>query len=182
MPFSIIKQNLNAKNIELVHVVAFDQEHCIGKDNQLAWHVPEDLQHFKAITTGGVIVMGRKTFDSMGKALPNRTNWVITRDKTWTADGVKIAHSLEDALLLASDDVANSKQQNSLFIIGGGEIFKQTLPITDKLYISRIDLDVQGGAFYPALPADFRLIQQTHGISKNGIGYCFETYERSSKH
>lgn len=69
-----IKQNLNAKNIALVHVVAFDQEHCIGKDNQLAWHVPEDLQHFKAITTGGVIVMGRKNFDSMGRALPNRTN------------------------------------------------------------------------------------------------------------
>lgn len=176
-----IKQQLNDKNIELVHVVAFDQEHCIGKDNQLAWHVPEDLQHFKAITTGGVIVMGRKTFDSMGKPLPNRTNWVITRDKTWTADGVKIAHSLADALLLASDDVADNQQKNSLFVIGGGEIFKQTLPIMDRLEISRIDVDVQGDAFYPVIPADFRLTKQTHGVSKNGISYCFETYERSDK-
>lgn len=174
-----LKYQLNDKNIELVHVVAFDRAYCIGKDNQLAWHVPEDLQHFKAITSGGVIVMGRKTFESMGRPLPNRINWVITRDKQWTAEGVKIAHSLEDALQQASEDVAQSEQKNSLFVIGGGEIFKQTLPIMDRLEISRIDVDVQGDAFYPQIPAEFSLCGQEQGVSaKNGIGYVFETYRQ----
>ncbi len=175
-----LKYQLNDKNIELVHVVAFDREHCIGKDNQLAWHVAEDLQHFKAITSGGVIVMGRKTFESMGRPLPNRINWVITRDKQWTAEGVKIAHSLEDALQQASEDVVQSEQKNCLFVLGGGEIFKQTLPIMDRLEISRIDVDVQGDAFYPAIPDDFYLVSQTQGVSKNGIAYIFETYQKSN--
>lgn len=174
-----LKQRLNHQNIELVHVVAFDRQHCIGKENQLAWHIPEDLKHFKAITTGGVVVMGRKTFESMGKPLPNRLNWVITRDVNWTTDGVKIAHDLEHALLLASEDLAMCTQQQSLFIIGGGEIFKQTLPIMDRLEITRIDLDVQGDAFYPAIPAEFRLCQQEQGVSeKNGVAYVFETYRQ----
>ncbi|MFB2537669.1 MULTISPECIES: dihydrofolate reductase [unclassified Acinetobacter] len=177
-----IKYELNAQNIELVHVVAFDEKHCIGKDNQLAWHVPEDLQHFKAVTSGGVIVMGRKTFESMGRPLPNRTNWVITRDKNWSADGVKVAHSLEDALRLASLDVPHSQQADCLFVIGGGEIFKQTLPIMDRLEISRIALDVQGDAFYPEIPDEFSLCGSEQGVSaKNGIGYTFETYRQLHK-
>ncbi|MDO4224204.1 MAG: dihydrofolate reductase, partial [Acinetobacter sp.] len=148
-------------------------------DNQLAWHVPEDLQHFKAITNGGVIVMGRKTFESMGRALPNRVNWVITRDQNWSADGVKVAHSLESALELASQDVPTSQQPNRLFIIGGGEIFKQTLPIMDCLEISRIDLDVQGDAFYPPIPAEFTLCSSEQGVSaKNGVAYTFESYRQ----
>lgn len=173
-----IKQTVNAKNIELVHVVAFDKNHCIGKDNQLAWHIPEDLKHFKDITSGGVIVMGRKTFESMGRALPNRINWVITRDKNWSADGVRIAYSLENALELASQDVVNSDKKQ-LFIIGGGEIFKQTLPIMDRLEITRVDLDVQGDAFYPAIPSEFTLTYSEHGTSaKNGVDYIFETYRQ----
>ncbi|WLF84238.1 dihydrofolate reductase [Moraxella sp. ZY210820] len=173
-----IKQTLNAQNIELVHVVAFDKNHCIGKDNQLAWHIPEDLKHFKDITSGGVIVMGRKTFESMGRALPNRINWVITRDKNWSADGVKIAYSLERALELASEDIENINKKQ-LFIIGGGDIFKQTLPIMDRLEITRVDLDVQGDAFYPSIPIEFTLIHREHGTSaKNGVNYIFETYRQ----
>lgn len=174
-----IKQTLNAKNIELVHVVAFDKNHCIGKDNQLAWHIPEDLKHFKDITSGGVIIMGRKTFESMGRALPNRINWVITRDKNWTAEGVKIAHSLEDALMQAHLDVASCEKNQSLFIIGGGEIFKQTLPIMDRLEITRVDLDVQGDAFYPSIPSEFTLTHNEYGTSaKSSVDYIFETYRQ----
>lgn len=174
-----IKHILNAQNIELVHVVAFDKNHCIGKDNQLAWHIPEDLKHFKYITSGGVIIMGRKTFESMGRALPNRINWVITRDKHWTAEGVKIAHSLEEALIQAHVDVANCEKNQSLFIIGGGEIFKQTLPMMDRLEITRVDLDVQGDAFYPMITDEFRLCYQEHGVSaKNDIHFTFETYRQ----
>lgn len=179
MSLLALKQRLNAQNIELVHVVAFDRQHCIGKDNQLAWYIPEDLKHFKAITTGGVVLMGRKTFESMGKALPNRTNWVITRDVNWQADGVKIAHDLEHAMILASEDVAFSEQKQSLFIIGGGEIFQQTLPMMDRLEITQVELDVQGDAFYPTIPAEFRLCQREQGVSsKNGIAYAFETYRQ----
>lgn len=174
-----IKYQLNAKNIELVHVVAFDRQYCIGKDNQLAWHIPEDLKHFKDITSGGVIIMGRKTFESMGRALPNRINWVITRDKHWSAEGVKIAHSLQDALLQAQLDVANCEKNQSLFIIGGGEIFKSTLAIMDRLEITRVDLDVKGDTFYPSIPDDFSLCHQQYGVSaKNNINFCFETYRQ----
>lgn len=176
----ISKQNLSSLDIELVQVVAFDRKHCIGKDNQLAWHIPEDLKHFKAITTGGVIVMGRKTFESIGKPLPNRTNWVITRDTNWTADGVKVAHSIDEALQFASLDVKNG-DHNQLFIIGGGEIFSQTLPISDRLEITRIDLDVQGDAFYPLIPDDFTLINSESGMSeKTGTGFVFETYQKTT--
>lgn len=166
-------------HINITHVVAFDQKHCIGKDNQLAWHIPEDLQHFKAITTGGVVVMGRKTFESIGKPLPNRTNWVITRDKSWTADGIKVAHSIEQALELASIDVINS-DKNQLFIIGGGEIYRQSLPFADILEITRVDLQIDGDAFYPAISDEFKLIKQHADTSQNGISFVFETYVRQA--
>lgn len=173
------KDKLSVQNITLTQVVAFDRNNCIGKDNQLAWHIPEDLKHFKEITAGGVIIMGRKTFESIGKALPNRTNWVITRDKNWTADGVKVAHSIETALELAGVDAKNS-QKNVVFIIGGGEIFGQTLAITDKLETTRIDLDIQGDAFYPAIPSNFTLTHSKAGISAiNGTNFVFESYQNS---
>lgn len=173
-----VKYALNAQHVELVHVVAFDRQHCIGKNNQLAWHVPEDLQHFKAITSGGVIVMGRKTLESMGRTLPNRSHWVLTRDTSWQYDGVQCVHDLADALYRAGQD-ALARGQSSVFVIGGGEIFAQTLPIMDRLEISRIDLDVQGDAFYPAIPPEFVLCEQEQGISaKNGVGYVFETYRQ----
>lgn len=162
------------KNIQIVHVVAIDRKHCIGKDNQLAWHIPEDLKHFKAITTGGVVVMGRKTFESLGRPLPNRINWVITRDTAWTADGVKVAHNLECALELASDDCDNGK----LFIIGGGEIYRQSIDIADILEITRVDLDIGGDAFYPAIPSNFRRVKSEAHVGKNGVAFCFERYER----
>ncbi|MFL1731793.1 dihydrofolate reductase [Moraxella oculi] len=175
MTLSDISQHLHAQNITLVHVVAFDNNHCIGKDNTLAWHIPEDLKHFKQLTTNGVVVMGRKTFESIGRPLPNRINWVITRDEHWTADGVKVAHNLENALKMAADDCDCGK----LFIIGGGEIYRQTLPIADVLQITRVDLDIQGDAFFPTIPQMFKLIDSKSGVSHDqNIGFAFETYAR----
>lgn len=172
-----VKSQFDACGVLLTQVVAFDNERAIGKDNQLAWHIPEDLQHFKKITTGGVVLMGKKTFLSMGKPLPNRINWVITRDKSWQADGVKVAHSLADGLLLALQDVKNSNKNQSLFVIGGGEIFTQTLPIADVLEITRIDLTVGGDVFYPAIPPHFVCVKQTAGTSeKTKTNFVFETY------
>lgn len=172
------KAQLQQHNIQLVQVVAFDNHNAIGKDNQLAWHIPEDLQHFKAITTGGVVLMGKKTFLSMGKPLPNRVNIVITRDRAWTADGVKVAHTLSDGLAMAVGDVLTSDKPDALFIIGGGEIFAQTMAICDRLEITRIDLTVDGDVFYPPIPQHFVLTKQTHGISqKTGTAFVFETYQ-----
>ncbi len=164
------------QNIEVVHVVAFDQKHCIGKDNQMAWHIAEDVQHFKQITQNGIIIMGRKTFESIGRPLPNRINWVITRDTHWSADGIKVAHSIEDALQQAIFDLEQVEKQ-SLFIIGGGEIFKQTLAITDRLEITHIELDVQGDAFYPAIPDEFVLTEYSDHLSEKGaIAFRFAQY------
>ncbi|XID74296.1 dihydrofolate reductase [Alkanindiges sp. WGS2144] len=165
-------------NIELVHVVAMDEQRCIGVDNQLPWHLSDDLKHFKRITQGGVIVMGRKTYDSMGRALPNRINWVLTRDESWQVDGVKVAHSLEEILNKACDDV-RQLEQTSLFIIGGAEIFKQSIPFTDRLELTHVALDVQGDTFYPTIPADFKATQRSPmQDEKTGTVFEFVTYIR----
>lgn len=170
---------MSFKDLEVVHVVAMDQQYCIGKGNDLPWHISADLKHFKAITQGGVVVMGRKTLESMSRALPNRVNWVITRDQNWHFDGVKVAHSLEDALQQATLDVANSTQPTCIFIIGGGEIFKQSIDIADRLELTHVELDVQGDTHYPAIPEHFnKVAAEQHIDDKTGIAFEFATYRK----
>ena len=167
------------QNLEVVHVVAMDQQHCIGKDNDLPWHISADLKHFKAITQGGVVIMGRKTLESMGRTLPKRVNWVITRDTSWTFEGTKVAYSIEEALAQAVADVQASEKPNSIFIIGGGEIFKQTIDIADRLELTHVELDVQGDAHYPAIPAAFKKVaSEQHIDDKTGIAFEFATYQK----
>lgn len=166
------------QGIEVVHVVAMDKNNCIGKGNALPWHISADLKHFKAITQGGVVIMGRKTLESMGRALPNRVNWVITRDPSWQFEGVKVAHSIEDALNEALTDVQHSEKA-SLFIIGGGEIFTQTLNIADRLELTHVDLDVQGDAHYPKISEDFQKVNsEHHQDEKSLIKFEFATYQK----
>ncbi len=167
------------QDLEVVHVVAMDQQHCIGKDNDLPWHISADLKHFKEITQGGVIVMGRKTLESMGRALPKRVNWVITRDTDWSFEGTKVAHTIEDALNQAVADVKASEKPESIYIIGGGEIFKQTMSIADRLELTHVELDVQGHAFYPEIPAEFKKVfSEQHIDDKTGIAFEFATYRK----
>lgn len=167
------------QNLEVVHVVAMDQQRCIGKANDLPWHISADLKHFKAITQGGVVVMGRKTLESMGRTLPNRVNWVITRDHNWSFEGTKVAYSIEDALTQAVADVQASEKPTSIFIIGGGEIFKQTMNITDRLELTHVELDVQGDAYYPEIPTEFKKIAaEQHIDDKTGIAFEFATYRK----
>ena len=167
------------KNFEIVHVVAMDQQHCIGKDNDLPWHISADLKHFKEITQGGVVVMGRKTLESMGRALPKRVNWVITRDQNWTFDSVKTAPSIEDALEQAIPDVLASEKPESIFIIGGGEIFKQTIHFADHLELTHVDLNVDGDVFYPSIPAEFKKVaSESHIDDKTAIAFEFATYRK----
>lgn len=170
---------MSFQNLEVVHVVAMDQQRCIGKANDMPWHISADLKHFKAITQGGVVIMGRKTLESMGRALPKRVNWVITRDPHWSFDGVKTAHSIEAALSQAVADVHASEKPDTLFIIGGGEIFTQTLPIVDRLELTHVELDVQGDAYYPEIPAEFKKVSsEQHIDDKNGIAFEFATYQK----
>lgn len=167
------------KNLEVVHVVAMDQQRCIGKGNDLPWHISADLKHFKEITQGGVVVMGRKTLESMGRALPKRVNWVITRDPNWSFEGVKTTTSIEQALTLAIADVQASEKPETLFIIGGGEIFTQTIAIADRLELTHVELNVQGDAHYPEIPNEFKKIaSEQHIDDKTGIAFEFATYQK----
>ena len=167
------------QNLEIVHVVAMDQQRCIGKDNDLPWHISADLKHFKEITQGGVVVMGRKTLESMGRTLPKRVNWVITRDNDWSFEGAKVAHSIEDALSQAVADVKASEKPDAIFVIGGGEIFKQTMDIADCLELTHVELNVQGDAYYPEIPSEFKKVaSEQHIDDKTGIAFEFATYRK----
>ncbi|TCM70786.1 dihydrofolate reductase [Acinetobacter calcoaceticus] len=170
---------MSFQGIEVVHVVAMDQQRCIGKGNQLPWHISADLKHFKAITQGGVVIMGRKTLESMGRTLPNRVNWVITRDPEWSFENTKVAHSIEQTLQLALDDVQASEKPESIYIIGGGEIFKQTLHLADRLELTHVALDVQGDAHYPEIPAHFHKVSsEQHIDDKSGVAFEFASYQK----
>lgn len=116
-------------------VVATDKNGAIGKDNALLWHLPNDLKRFKAITSGHPIVMGRKTFESIGKPLPNRRNIIITGNPSYQAEGCEIVHSLKEAIELCKG--------NDVYIIGGGTIYKEAMAIADKVYLTLVDVELE---------------------------------------
>ncbi|TCN73181.1 dihydrofolate reductase [Acetobacteroides hydrogenigenes] len=128
-------------------VVAMASNNAIGKDNQLLWHITEDLKFFKALTQGGTVIMGRKTYESIGRPLPNRRNIVVSRSISQLDDRVELYHSLEDAVKAASSD-------ERVFIIGGGEIYRQSLPMADTLYITHVDYPYEGDTFFPEVNYD----------------------------
>ncbi len=123
-------------------IVAMGRNRVIGRDNSLIWHLPADLKHFKETTMGKPIIMGRKTFESVGKPLPGRTNIVVTRRKGYSAQGCLAAGSVEQALELVAGEP-------EVFIAGGGEIYRQSLPLADRMYITIIDHDFEGDTFFP---------------------------------
>lgn len=116
----------------------------IGKDNGMPWRLRDDLRRFRKLTTGHCVLMGRKTFESLGKPLPGRTNIVITRRRDWQAAGTEVCHSLPEAL-----DFARQSGETELFVIGGGEIYTALLPVADRMYLTRVLANVAGDAFFP---------------------------------
>lgn len=124
-------------------IVAAAQNGVIGRDNQLIWRLPDDLKQFKHLTTGHPIIMGRKTFDSIGKPLPNRTSIVITRSKEWSLEGVLVVNSVEEAV-----EAAQKTGTEEAFVIGGAEIYRLTLPIADKIYLTEVQADFEGDACF----------------------------------
>lgn len=157
---------------KLILVAAMARGNVIGLDNTMPWHLPEDLKHFKAVTLGKPVIMGRKTFDSIGRPLPGRLNIVVTRQADWQHDGVSVAHSLEEALQLA----ANVEE---VCIIGGAELYRQALPLADLLRLTHIELDVAGDTCFPAFSAEeWQCQREAPQTAANGLVYCFADYQR----
>lgn len=133
-----------AKSPLLTMIAAAAKNDALGKDNDLIWHISEDLKRFKRLTSGHAIIMGRKTFESMPKALPNRTNIVLTNKKDYQPEGATVVHSLEDALALVKDD-------SQPFIIGGGEIYRLFMPYCDRIELTRVHQNFEADVFFPEI-------------------------------
>lgn len=158
-------------------IVAVAENQVIGFDNHLLWHISEDLKRFKCLTLGHHVIMGRKTYESVGKPLPGRINIVVSRQNNLTVEGCLVAKSLEEALELA-------KQDSELFIIGGGDIYKQALPIADKIYFTRVHAGFPGDTFFPELNlSEWATESVTKGKPANddGLGYTFINFVRDRK-
>ncbi|MDP3661325.1 MAG: dihydrofolate reductase [bacterium] len=168
---------------------------AIGKTGALLWRISDDLKRFKVLTMGHTIIMGRKTFDSIVKALPNRTNIVITRNKDFKAEGVVVAKSLEEARSIAQkqEETTPPSDKNrrppleqgrvgkEIFIIGGGEIYRQALPLADKLYLTLVESDAEGDTFFPDWRKDFtkEIFREERTDPKTGLKYAWVDVERN---
>lgn len=155
-------------------IVAKSRNNVIGNNNQLPWHLPADLKHFKTITMGKPIIMGRKTFDSIGKPLPGRRNIIISRQQNFYIDGCEIFHSIDDALSAV-------KTEKEVMIIGGTNLFLQVLPIAERIYLTVIAADFEGDTFFPELDyAQWQTISEEKWLpdEKNKYPYCFQTLDK----
>ena len=157
-------------------IVAVSKGNVIGKDNDIPWYLPADFRYFKKVTMGHNILMGRKCFESIGKPLPKRTNIVITRNPFFLSAGVLIFNSIEEGI-----EAARANGEEELFIIGGGIIYEQTAHLWDTLYLTEVDLEVQGDVFFPEVKSEeWDLVSSEHHSSdeKNEYNYTFKVYER----
>jgi dihydrofolate reductase len=156
-------------------IVAMDAQRGIGNNNKLLFRLPEDMAFFKKTTTGHPIIMGRKTFDSIGRALPNRRNIVITRNTEWQHEGVETANSLDTAAALVGDV--------DVFVIGGEQIYTAALAHADRLLITEIDKTVDSDAFFPAFDKQEweEISREKHHSTQNEFDFAFVTYQRRSK-
>jgi dihydrofolate reductase len=157
-------------------IVAAAQNNVIGNNNDIPWRLSTDLKYFKRTTLNHHVIMGRKTFLSMGRPLPKRTNIVLTRDLMFAGTGLLVAHSIEEALTMAYDN-----EEEEVFIIGGGEIYRQSMPFWDKVYLTRVQTEAEGDITFPELPAEsWELISSeahTKG-ERDEHDFVFEVYKR----
>ncbi|WP_375665718.1 dihydrofolate reductase [Bartonella sp. TT121SHDZB] len=166
--------------ISICFIAAVAENGVIGREGAMPWHLSTDLQRFKALTVGKPIIMGRRTWDSIGRPLPGRTNIVITRDCTFCAEGAVVAHSLSQACSLATN-VASQNNIEEIFIIGGGEIFQQGLHMADKIFLTEILASIEGDSFFPVFDKEKWTIVQTQDIpkgDKDSHPTRFVVYER----
>ena len=162
-------------------IAAMANNRVIGSDNGMPWHLPADLRHFKTITSGKPVVMGRNTFESIGRPLPNRTNIVVTGNPDFEAEGVVIVTSLDAALKLAAE---HTDEAEEVMVIGGGKVYEALLPHADVLYLTYIDLEVNGDTFFPDYQNQGEWQELHHQAcqadEKNPHNYTFVTLERKA--
>ncbi|PIT70641.1 dihydrofolate reductase [Bartonella tribocorum] len=151
--------------ISICLIAAVAENGVIGREGVMPWHLSTDLQRFKALTLGKPIIMGRKTWNSIGKPLPGRTNIVITRDDTFSAEGAVVAHSLSQACSFATS-VASQSDVEEIFIIGGGEIYQQGFSLADKIFLTEVLASIEGDRFFPVFDKEKWTIMQTQDIPK----------------
>ncbi len=158
-------------------IVAISENNAIGKDNQLPWHLPEDLKFFKRTTMGKPVLMGRKTFDSLGRPLPGRLNIVLSRGNVALPEGVLLYHSLEEGI-----DKLKDSDSDEVFIIGGGQIFEEAMDLIDRLYITEVHTTIEGAnAFFPDVDhSHWKLVweEKHQADEKHQYDYTFKQYER----
>ncbi|PKP24749.1 MAG: diacylglycerol kinase [Bacteroidetes bacterium HGW-Bacteroidetes-2] len=155
-------------------IAAAAENNALGKDNDLVWHLPDDFKRFKLLTTGHYIIMGRKTFETFPKPLPNRIHVVVTRNKNYKKDGIVVVHSIKEALKIAKID-------DQPCIIGGGEIYKQSLPFTEKIELTRIHTTVEADTFFPEInEKEWQLINEEYHPKdeKHEFAFTYLTYLR----
>jgi dihydrofolate reductase len=162
--------------MKLSLIAAMAENRVIGHENRLPWHLPADLQHFKAITLGKPVLMGRKTWESIGRPLPGRTNIVITRDAGYVAEGCVVAHSLEEA-------VREAGEAAEVMVIGGAQLYRQALPLADTLYLTLVHAEFQGDTRFPDWqPKEWRETARIDHAAddRNPHAYSFITLERQA--
>ena len=156
-------------------VVAVSENNVIGKDNQLLWSLPNDMKFFKNTTWGMPVIMGRKTFESLGKPLPGRTNIVITSKPDWQSPGTITVSSLDEAIHAAEETDAKE-----VFVIGGGQVYKQSMPVANRIYYTRVHTKVEGDTFFPEIdPIQFRLVSELPFTkdARHAFNYTFEIWD-----
>ena len=163
---------MNSPTISIVVALA-KKNRVIGKNNKLPWYIPEDLRHFKDVTEGHPVIMGRKTYESIGRPLPNRTNIVITRNKHFNAPGCLVVSSLADSVKLAEQ-----KDTNEIFIIGGGQIFEEAITIANKLYLTLVEGDFDGDVYFPEYQSLFTKVISQSKHQSHGYKYTFLTLSK----
>ena len=169
---------------EIVIIAAVAKNRVIGRDNQLIWNIPEDMAHFKVLTQGHTVLMGRKTWESLPprfRPLPGRRNIVISRQANYSAPGAEVADSLENGLKLAStlEPAVDLMATTLIFIIGGEQIYTQAMALADRLEITEVDLEPEGDAWFPEISAvDWKLVAKNTPPSQSGTGFSFLTYRR----
>ncbi|MFN4298216.1 MAG: dihydrofolate reductase [Thermaurantimonas sp.] len=163
---------------QIILIAAMSQNRVIGRNNQLIWHIPSDLRHFRQLTLGQIVVMGRRTFESIGRPLPKRTNVVITRNPHFQAEGVQVYHSLKEAL-----EAFPSSER--IYIAGGADIYRQALPLADLMELTIVHRDYEGDTTFPEWnPSEWEIIQTTQATDTDGtqpVSLSFVTLLRVKK-
>ncbi len=167
--------------MRLALIVAQAENRVIGRENALPWYLPEDLKYFKSVTLGKVIIMGRKTYESIGRPLPGRTSIVVSRDPDYQLEGVSVAHSLPQAIAQAQR-VSALKGVDEALVIGGAELYAQALPMAQRLYLTQVHHQVEGDARFPEVDlCDWQPVsrQDFEAVAPNPYSYSFIVFDRS---